>query len=152
MTEQPEQPENAEQGAIGPASSQGDSDEPGGEGVGDALRTAVERTLAATADSAEGTRQRAQELLDDVVRRGQVARDEVARRGEEATSRLAEAINELRRADAEGIEELSARLETVERRLAALEAAGYAKTPVSNPEVEAEEATGKPHQQRDSGE
>ena len=58
------------------------------ERVGDALRAAVERTLAATADSATETRQRAQSLLDDVVRRGQVAREEVTRRGEEATTRL----------------------------------------------------------------
>ena len=116
--------------------------------VGDALRTAVERTLAATADSATGTRQRAQGLLDDVVRRGQVAREEVTRRGEEATNRLAEAINELRSADDEGIRDLAERLAGVERRLAALEAR---ESRQANPEVKAEPTPQKPHQQRDSG-
>lgn len=145
-----EQPESVGQGAIGPANPP--DERAGSEGVGDSLRTAVERTLAATADSAEGTRQRGQELLDDVVRRAQVARDEVARRGEEATTRLAEAISELRRADAEGIEELSERLEAVERRLAAVEAANYPSTAEPDPEVEPEISLDKQHQQRDSGE
>lgn len=93
----------------------------GPEAVGEALRTAVERTLAATAESASGTRERAQELLDDVVRRGQSAREEVTRRGESATSRLADAIGELRAADSEGLRRLSERLAAVERRLDALE-------------------------------
>ncbi len=137
-------------------SDQRDSDErgaldappPEGERVGDAVRTAVERTLAATADSAEGTRQRAQDLLDDVVRRGQGAREEVARRRDEATTKLAEALSELRREDAAGVAELVARLETVERRLAALEAASY---PSLNRQVEVEDSAQNPRQQRDSG-
>jgi polyhydroxyalkanoate synthesis regulator phasin len=54
------------------------------ERVGDALRSAVERTLAATAGSASGTRQRARELLDEVSRRGEVAREELGRRGDAA--------------------------------------------------------------------
>jgi polyhydroxyalkanoate synthesis regulator phasin len=93
----------------------------GPEAVGEALRAAVERTLAATAESASGTRERAQELLDDVVRRGQSAGQEVARRSESATTRLADAIGELRAADSEGMRELAERLEAVERRLDALE-------------------------------
>lgn len=115
--------------------------------VGDALRTAVERTLAATADSATGTRQRAQGLLDDVVRRGQVARDEVARRSEGASSRLAEAINELRSADSEAIGDLAHRLGEVERRLAFLESR---IRPRANPQVEAEATPADRHDQRDS--
>lgn len=63
-------------------------DEPGepasGERAQDALRAAVERTLAATAGSASETRQRARDLLDEVARRGEEAREEWARRGEEA--------------------------------------------------------------------
>ncbi len=125
-----------------------DSAGSGGEAVGDALRSAVERTLAATADSAGETRQRAQELLDDVVRRGHLARERVARRGEEATKGLAEAISELRRVDAEGIEELAEQLAGVERRLAALEAAA---SPQINPQVEAEGTQGLSDQQRDPG-
>jgi len=117
------------------------------EGVGDALRTAVERTLAATADSATGTRQRAQGLLDDVVRRGQVAREQVTKRGEEATSRLADAISELRSADDEGIQHLTGRLEAVERRLAAVEVELSAQ---SNPLVEVERNPADPQGQRDS--
>ena len=95
----------------------------GPEAVGEALRSAVEKTLAATAESATGTRERAQGLLDDVVRRGQSAREEVARRGESATSRLADAIGELRAADSESLDRLTGRLDALERRLAALEAA-----------------------------
>ena len=87
-------------------------------------------------------------MLDDVVRRGQEARDQVARRGEEASTRLAEAISDLRRADAEGIEELGQRMAAVEQRLARLEALAG---PVSNPEVELQDSSEEPHQQRDSG-
>jgi polyhydroxyalkanoate synthesis regulator phasin len=139
-----EQPENPERATIGPAET-----EP--EGVGDALRAAVERTLAVTADSAEGTRRRAQDLLDDVVRRGQVAREEVTRRGEEATSRLAGAVGavgELRRPDADGVEDLAERLAGAERRIAALEAAMWGRT---NPEPEPETSLDKPHEQEESG-
>lgn len=111
---------------------------PPAEVVGDALRAAVERTLAVTADSATETRQRAQGLLDDVVRRGQVARDQVARRGEGATARLAEAIGELRAADGEDIGELRGRLDSLERRLGLVEAAQNGESnlvvePESNP-------------------
>jgi len=95
---------------------------PGPEAVGDALRSAVERTLAATAESASGTRDRAQVLFDDVVRRGQSAGQRVARGSESATARLAEAIGELRAADSEGVQRLADRLDAVERRLDALEA------------------------------
>lgn len=91
------------------------------ESVGDALRAAVEKTLAATADSATETRQRAQDLLDDVVRRGQVAREQVTRRGEEATARVAEAIGDLRTAEGEDVEELRSRIALLEARLVAVE-------------------------------
>ena len=136
-----DQPESGEREAA-------DSPPAEGERVGDALRTAVERTLAATADSAEGTRQRAQDLLDDVVRRGQGAREEVVRRRDAATTKLAEALSELRREDAAGVADMLARLEAVERRLAALEAASY---PRANPQVETEESLVRPRKQRDSG-
>lgn len=112
------------------------------EGVGDALRTAVERTLAATADSASGTRQRAQSLLDDVVRRGQDAREEVTRRGEEASTRLADAIGELRRADSEEVRELRARVALLEARLIELETK-------ANPQVEGEVTADTPLGQGD---
>jgi polyhydroxyalkanoate synthesis regulator phasin len=106
----------------------------GPEAVGEALRTAVERTLAATAESASGTRERAQELLDDVVRRGQSAREEVTRRGESATSRLADAIGELRAVDSEGLRRISERLAAVEQRLDALEGRPAAAAQRTGPE------------------
>lgn len=129
--------------------SEADSDTSGSgpEAVGEALRSAVEKTLAATAESATGTRDRAQGLLDDVVRRGQSAREQVARRGESATARLADAIGELRAADGESIERLGARLAAVEARLAALEARGGAQP---NPLAEDESRPSKPHGQGDA--
>ena len=115
------------------------------EAVGEALRSAVEKTLAATAESATGTRDRAQELLDDVVRRGQSAREEVTRRRETATARLAEAIGELRTADRESVERIEERLIAIERRIAALEASN----PDPKPLPEAEGSPFEPDEQGD---
>jgi len=115
--------------------------------LGDALRTAVERTLAATADSATETRQRAQGLLDEVVRRGQVAREGVARRGEEATNRVADAINDLRAADGDELRDLGQRIDGVERRLAALEARPGSR---SNPQGEPQWGRVEPLERGDS--
>jgi polyhydroxyalkanoate synthesis regulator phasin len=72
-----------------------DQDAPGA--PAEALRAAVERTLAATAGSASEAGQRARNLLDDVTRRGEAAREEVSRRGEaarEEVSRRGEAARE----------------------------------------------------------
>ena len=65
-------------------------------GVSDALRSAIERTFAATADSAAETREKAVELLDDAARRGQEARDEVSRRSQEARDEVARRSQEAR--------------------------------------------------------
>lgn len=135
-----EEPQNEPEGTAGSSSAT--------EGVGDALRAAVERTLAVTADSATETRLRAQNLVDDVVRRGQVARDQVTRRGEEASTRLAEAIGDLRSADGESLEELRGKIAALEGRLVVMEARLDAQ---SNPRVQGEIDTSEPHQQRDSG-
>ena len=115
-----------------------DDPTPSGErGLQEALRTAVERTLAAAQQ-----RGRAGDLLDDVARRGHEARESVARRGQEArdvsasvTTRVVEAIQELRLASAEDVRALSRQLEAIERRVAELEQHLAAK---SEPEVEAE--------------
>jgi polyhydroxyalkanoate synthesis regulator phasin len=115
------------------------------EAVGEALRSAVEKTLAATAESATGTRERAQELLDDVVRRGQSAREEVTRRRETATARLAEAIGELRTADRESLERIEERLAGIESRIAALEAPAVDPKPLP----EAESSPLEPDEQGD---
>lgn len=82
--------------------------------VGDALRDAIERTLQATAGSAEAARGRAGELVDEVARRGRDARDELTRRGQVAGAELA------RRGQDAGAE-LTRRLEALERRLAEVE-------------------------------
>jgi polyhydroxyalkanoate synthesis regulator phasin len=83
-------------------------------GVAEALRAAVERTMRATAGSAASSRERAAELVDDVVRRGREARSELARRGQEAGIELA-------RRGQEATGEVGRRVEMLERRLAELE-------------------------------
>lgn len=123
-------------------------DEPGSaESVGESLRAAVERTLAATAGSATGTRQRAQGLLDEVVRGGQVARQEVTRRGEGATARLAEALGELRAADDEDRGAILERLTRLEQRLARVEA----RLALANAQLDPEGSVDDPLRQRDPG-
>jgi polyhydroxyalkanoate synthesis regulator phasin len=103
-------------GAMNPdsPSDPGGAADPGQGGVADSLRTAVERTMRATAGSASSTAERAGELVDDVVRRGREARDELARRGQEAGAELA-------RRGQEATGEVGRRLELLERRLAELE-------------------------------
>ncbi len=100
-------------------------------GVAEALRTAIERTLSvagrpARAGSAALPRERATQLLDEVVKRGVQAREQLARRGQDAGAELTR-----RRHDAR--EELANRIETLERRLATLEDALRTK---SKPEAE----------------
>jgi polyhydroxyalkanoate synthesis regulator phasin len=105
-----------------------DPNPPGERGLQEALRAAVERTLAATAGSAAQQRGRAQELLDEVARRGQEARERVARRGQEAreasasvTGRLVETIQDMRTPSAEQVRALDEQLAAIERRVEALE-------------------------------
>jgi polyhydroxyalkanoate synthesis regulator phasin len=74
--------------------TEADRDERGG--VSEALRSAVERTFAATVDSASETREKASELLDDAARRGQEAREEVARRSQEARDEVTRRSQEAR--------------------------------------------------------
>jgi polyhydroxyalkanoate synthesis regulator phasin len=81
-------------------------------GLPESLRAAIERTLAATAGPAAGTREPAQDLLDEVARRGH---------GQEARGRGADAIEELRLAGAREVRSLEGRLESPEHRIAALE-------------------------------
>ena len=86
--------------------------ESGERGVADALRSAIQHTLDATAPPQ--TRERATELLDEVARRGREVRDEVARRGQEASAELAKRGQEAR-------DELAKQLEALEERLASIE-------------------------------
>jgi polyhydroxyalkanoate synthesis regulator phasin len=130
--------------------------------VGEALRAAVERTLAATSAPAAETRQRAAELLDEVVRRsrsareqatrrGEAAREEVVRRGEQAGERIADVFSDLRPADGDALETIAARLEALELRLSGLErrlrteqASERPSGGQSNPEPEAEARPSEP--------
>jgi polyhydroxyalkanoate synthesis regulator phasin len=98
-----------------PDSPEAGDDRPADGGVAETLRSAVERTMRATAGSAADSRERAAELFDDVVRRGREARDELARRGQEAGVELA-------RRGQEATGEVGRRLELLEARLAELEA------------------------------
>ena len=79
----------------------------------DALRAAIERTLAATAPAAAQTRERAGELVDELARRGQEAGAGIAKRGQELTRRGQEAQAELARQ----LEALEARMASIEELL-----------------------------------
>ena len=117
---------------TGPAPQEG--------GVAESVRAAVERTMRATAGSAATTRERAGELVDDVVRRGRDARDELARRGQEAGAELARRGQEATGEMGRRLELLETRLADLERRLAAEPGApveGEAgQGPDTDPEVE----------------
>lgn len=106
-------------------------DTAGPDGVAEAVRSAVERTMRATAGSATTTRERAAEMVDDVVRRGREARDGLARRGQEAGAGLA-------RRGHQATGELGRQVEALERRLAELEA----RLAEARPGVEPESPTG----------
>ena len=117
---------------------------PGESGVPEALRAAIERTLAvagerARAGSAALRPERATQLLDEVARRGQQARGQLARRGQDARQELARRGSEagagLARRGQGARDELAERLETLERRLADLEDA-LRTTPKPKPKAE----------------
>lgn len=84
----------------------------------DALRKAVERTFAASAEGAAETRDRAEEMLDQVARRGREARESSAG----AASRVIEAVEGMRLASRDDVRALSDRVEELSRRVSELEA------------------------------
>jgi polyhydroxyalkanoate synthesis regulator phasin len=104
-------------------------------GVPDSVRTAIERTFAATAEGASETRERAGAALDEVARRGREAREAVAERAQDAressagaASKVIEAIEGMRlasrddvRALSEQVDELSRRTDTLSKRVTELE-------------------------------
>ena len=120
-----------------------------GGGLPEALRTAIERTLSATASSAATTRDRAQELVGDVApgtraplreRAGELL-DEVARLGQEAGQQIARRGKEAREAvglaGTGEVARLEAALRALEARVEELERRGADRgAQVSNPEVE----------------
>jgi polyhydroxyalkanoate synthesis regulator phasin len=97
--------------------------------VPDSLRTAIERTFAATAEGAAETRGRAGAALDEVARRGREAREVVSGRAQEAressagaAARVIEAIEGMRLASHDDLRELSKQVEELSRRIEKLEA------------------------------
>ena len=103
------------------------AEEPQGEdrndlgGLPDGLRSAVEKTIAATADTAAETAERAQVLLDEVAKRGQ---------------RTREGLSRVRFASSDEVKELNARLAGIEERLARIEIALRTASTQSNPKAE----------------
>jgi polyhydroxyalkanoate synthesis regulator phasin len=98
-------------------------------GVPDSVRTAIERTFAATAEGAAGTRERAGEMLDEVSRRGREARKSVADRAQDAresstgaAARVIEAIEGMRLASHDEVRELSKQVDELSKRVEKLEA------------------------------
>jgi polyhydroxyalkanoate synthesis regulator phasin len=99
--------------------------------VPDAVRRAVDRTFQSTVGSAGSTRERAQELVDDVLRiaeegaarAGRGVR-EVGRQAEAAgvPERLREAIGDLRFATREDLRALTSEVEALSERVRQLEA------------------------------
>jgi polyhydroxyalkanoate synthesis regulator phasin len=75
----------------------------------DTLRHAVDRTVQATVGQAQMTRERAQELVDELAG---------------TAGRVREALDDLRLASGDDVKTLRARLETLERRVAELEREG----------------------------
>jgi polyhydroxyalkanoate synthesis regulator phasin len=75
----------------------------------DAVRTAVDRTFQATLGQAQLTRERAQELVDEVA---------------SAASRVRDVLEDLRVATGEDVRTLRARIEELERRVDELERRG----------------------------
>ena len=138
----------ADYAAIGVTSDERTTPEPerpndgGDSGVAESVRAAVERTMHATAGSAATSRERAADLVDEVVRRGRDARDGLARRGQEAgaelTRRGQEAGAELARRGQDATGEVSKRLEALEQRLVELEG----RLAETRPGVEDESAAG----------
>ncbi|HEV2076110.1 MAG TPA: hypothetical protein VGR10_07700, partial [Thermoleophilaceae bacterium] len=94
----------------------------------DALREAVERTVQATVGSAQLTRERAQEAVDDVVRGAEqgagAVRDRVrgAERGAESVrERVLAVLDERRPATQEDVRDVREELRTIASRLEAIE-------------------------------
>ncbi|MGI8595515.1 MAG: hypothetical protein ACR2ML_14355 [Solirubrobacteraceae bacterium] len=79
----------------------------------DTLRSAVDRTVQATVGQAQVTRDRAQELVDELAG---------------TAGRVREALDDLRLASGEDVKSLGTRLDALEKRVAQLEGAkGEAK-------------------------
>lgn len=87
--------------------------------VPEAVRRAVERTFASTVGTAGVTRERAQELVDEVVKSAEAG----GRRAGELRARLREAVTDMRLATGDDIKSLKAEIRKLGQRVAALERA-----------------------------
>ena len=92
----------------------------------DGLRTAIERTFAATAEGAAETRERAAAALDEVTRRGRGASG--------AAGRVIEAIEGMRLATRDEVRDLAAQLEELRKQVDRLET--RVRTIEAKPKVE----------------
>jgi polyhydroxyalkanoate synthesis regulator phasin len=104
-----------------------DKSSPAG-GVPDSVRRAVERTIESTLGSSAQTRERAQDLVDEVLRRAERAtkgvREVTDKQREAATGvggRLRSAVQDLRLATGEDVREIRGALRRLEDRVAKLE-------------------------------
>lgn len=93
--------------------------------IPEAVRNAVERTFQATVGSASMGRERAQELVDEVVRRSGVG----AKSASEIGGRIREAIQDLRLATGDDIKHLQAEIDQIKRRLDQVEQKSQATSP-----------------------
>jgi polyhydroxyalkanoate synthesis regulator phasin len=94
----------------------------------DAVREAVERTIQATVGSAQQTRGRAQEAVDDIVRGAEET-------GKTVRTRVQKSIDRTRPATHEDINDLRAEITKLSRRLDKVEkdlAAGKKRAPASS--------------------
>jgi polyhydroxyalkanoate synthesis regulator phasin len=80
----------------------------------DAVREAVERTLEAMGESAQTTRSRAQEAMDELVRSAEAGAGAVQKR-------VKEALDERRPVTTDDLRDLRAELRSIDRRLKAIE-------------------------------
>ena len=95
----------------------------------EALRTAVDRTVAATVGQAGVTRERAQELVEEVA---------------QAAGKVRDVLEDLRVATKDDLRDISGRLSKIEKRLDALEkSASAAKKPAAKKPAAKKQARSK---------
>jgi polyhydroxyalkanoate synthesis regulator phasin len=84
------------------------------QGLPEAVREAVDKTLQATRDSAQSTRSRAQDAVDELVRGAEAGAEAVR-------DRVKEAIDDRRPATSEDLREVRSELRAIGRRLDSIE-------------------------------
>jgi polyhydroxyalkanoate synthesis regulator phasin len=99
-----------------------------GSDAADAVRTAVDRTFQATVGQAQVTRERAQELVDDVT---------------QAAGRVREVLEDLRVATRDDLRDLRRELRALERRVAELEQRKPARASTGRRTTQAKRSTAR---------